>query len=80
MKGRLDFDSSNTLMNSANPNSDGSSASESDKEGDIFDLDLPNLDFLGGDFSLSDLLVDFNFDVDFSCQPAIDTFSNSNSG
>ncbi|KAE9455540.1 hypothetical protein C3L33_12527, partial [Rhododendron williamsianum] len=80
VKGRLDFDSSNTLMNSANPNSDGSSVSESDKEGDMFDLDLPNLDFLGGDFSLSELLVDFNFDGDFSCQPAMDTFSNSHSG
>ncbi|KAF7137180.1 hypothetical protein RHSIM_Rhsim07G0146000 [Rhododendron simsii] len=53
VKGRLDFDSSNTPMNSANPNSDGSSASESDKEGDMFDLDLPNFDILSGDFSLS---------------------------
>lgn len=80
VKGRLDFDSSNTLMNSGKPNSDGSSVSESDKEGDIFDLDLPNLDILGGDFSLGDLLVDFNFDGDFSGQPAVDTFSNSHSG
>ncbi|MFS8013878.1 hypothetical protein Hanom_Chr15g01338171 [Helianthus anomalus] len=62
VKGRLDFDTSETV---AEPlTSDGNT--ESPSEEDTFDFDLPNLDCLGADFNLTDLLGDF--DLDF-CEP-----------
>uniref|UniRef100_A0A5B6YVR8 Putative DNA double-strand break repair rad50 ATPase isoform 2 n=1 Tax=Davidia involucrata TaxID=16924 RepID=A0A5B6YVR8_DAVIN len=53
---------------------DGISASQSYKEVENFDFDLPNLDALGVDFSLSELLVDFDLDgegINYSCQPTL---------
>ncbi|KAK3031354.1 hypothetical protein RJ639_036062 [Escallonia herrerae] len=44
VKGRLDFDGSDTAMNSGKPNSCGISALEPPKAGDIFDMDLPRPD------------------------------------
>ncbi|KAK9705707.1 hypothetical protein RND81_07G076800 [Saponaria officinalis] len=58
VKGRLDFDSSDVLS---------CSTSESEKEGDIFDLDLTSLDAFGPDFSLNELLTEFGIDYDYSC-------------
>ncbi|XP_057498143.1 uncharacterized protein LOC130782758 [Actinidia eriantha] len=80
VKGRLDFDGSGATMNSVQPNPDGITVSESGKEEDIFDLDLSTLDALGADFSLNELLVDFNFDGEFSCQPNRGSLLNSHSG
>ncbi|PSS09840.1 hypothetical protein CEY00_Acc16824 [Actinidia chinensis var. chinensis] len=80
VKGRLDFDGSGARTNSGPPNPDSITVSESGKEEDIFDLDLSTLDALGADFSLGELLVDFNFDGEFSCQPDMDSFPNSHSG
>ncbi|KAF3619198.1 Cysteine-rich RLK (RECEPTOR-like protein kinase) 8 [Capsicum annuum] len=85
VKSRLDFDASDNMpCNSemaAGP--DMISTSESEKEGDIFDLDLPNLDALGVDFNLSELLFDFDIDgegVDHSCQPILHSSPDSFSG
>ncbi|KAF5940878.1 hypothetical protein HYC85_022045 [Camellia sinensis] len=80
VKGRLDFDSSDTLLNSSKPIPDAIPVPEFDKEGEIFDLDLPNLDAFGIDFSLGELLVDFDLDGEFTCQPAMDSSPKSHSG
>ncbi|KAF5953682.1 hypothetical protein HYC85_006538 [Camellia sinensis] len=80
VKGRLDFDGSDTPKNSWKPIPDGISLSDSNKEGEIFDLDLPNLDAFGIDFSLSELLVDFDLGGEFSCSSLLDSSPNSHSG
>lgn len=49
-------------MNLPNEFADNTSTSESEKEIDIFDLDFPNLDVFGANFSFSELLVDFDLD------------------
>ncbi|KAH9623383.1 hypothetical protein KSS87_011091 [Heliosperma pusillum] len=59
VKGRLDFNTSDVPSSLENVSGDGSTASESEKEGETFDLDLPNFDVFGPDFSLSELLTDF---------------------
>ncbi|KAL7583563.1 hypothetical protein Lser_V15G42702 [Lactuca serriola] len=64
VKGRLDFDGSEiSEMNSGMLTSDENTGSPS--EDDAFDFDLPNLDCLGVDFNLTELLGDF----DYLCQP-----------
>ncbi|KAA8518980.1 hypothetical protein F0562_016246 [Nyssa sinensis] len=83
VKGRLDFDGSDVPVKSDKSVIDGISASQANKELEMFDFDLPNLDALGLDFSLSELLVDFDLDgegIDYSCQPTLcspDTLSES---
>ncbi|XP_074280836.1 uncharacterized protein LOC141605827 [Silene latifolia] len=70
VKGRLDFDTSDVPSSLEKGSGDGSTASESEKEGEPFDLDLPNFDVFGPDFSLSELLTDFGIgcgNLDFSC-------------
>lgn len=75
VKGRLDFDGSEfdmpICLDNTAVHGDGSSTSESEKEGDIFDLDLPNFDHaFGPDFCLTELLTDFGIDCgtfDYSC-------------
>lgn len=47
-------------MITENQTTDGNSTSESEKEGDILDLEFPNLDSLGFDFNLSEFLLDFD--------------------
>lgn len=83
VKGRLDFDGSDPLMNSDQPMADQISTSESEKEIDLFDIDLPSLDVIGTDFSFSEMLRDFDFEcqgMDFSCQPAIGVPMDTASG
>ncbi|XP_037492534.1 uncharacterized protein LOC105649974 [Jatropha curcas] len=66
-----------------NPIVEEISTSESDKEGDIFDIDLPNLDALGGNFSLSELLVDLDLGFDglgCPCQPILGGSADTVSG
>ncbi|XP_059667899.1 uncharacterized protein LOC132313229 isoform X2 [Cornus florida] len=73
VKGRLDFDGSDMPVNSEKPIIDEVPTSQSNNDLDIFDFDLPNLDALGVDFCLSELLVDFDLDgegINYSCQPA----------
>lgn len=60
VRGRLDFDASEMPMITENQTTDGNSTSESEKEGDILDLEFPNLDSLGFDFNLSEFLLDFD--------------------
>ncbi|KAK9697429.1 hypothetical protein RND81_08G037000 [Saponaria officinalis] len=70
VKGRLDFDSSDVPSSLENVSGDGTSTSESEKEGDTFDLELPNFDAFGPDFSLTELLTDFGIDcenLNYSC-------------
>ncbi|XP_042055172.1 uncharacterized protein LOC121799772 isoform X1 [Salvia splendens] len=64
VKGRLDFGSSEMPMVTENQTTDGNSTSESEKKGDILDLDFPNLDSLGLDFNLSEFLLDFDIGGD----------------
>ncbi|XP_021756773.1 uncharacterized protein LOC110721864 [Chenopodium quinoa] len=71
VKGRLDFDSTDMPTNVETTSGDGSSASsESEREVDIFDMDLANFDAFGPDFCLTELLTDFGIDcggIDYSC-------------
>ncbi|CAA7406394.1 unnamed protein product [Spirodela intermedia] len=75
VKGRLDFDGSDRPIPSEEP------AAADGRTGDIFDLDLPDLDV---DFSFSDLLVNIDLDCEdltMSCQvspkPSADLISGS---
>lgn len=82
VKGRLDFGSSEMPMIMENQTSDGNSTSESEREGDILDLDFPNLDTLGLDFNLSEFLLDFDIggDLATSSKQALDSSPDSYSG
>lgn len=64
VKGRLDFNDSvpDMLTSVENEVADNTSTSESEKEIDIFDLDFPNLDVFGANFSFSELLLDLDLD------------------
>ncbi|KAL2502988.1 hypothetical protein Fot_36836 [Forsythia ovata] len=82
-KGKLDFGASDMPIIAENQTPDGTSTSESDREGDILDLDFPNIDSLGLDFNLSELLVDFDLGgegLDLSSQQATDYSPVSCSG
>ncbi|KAL6508024.1 hypothetical protein OROGR_024219 [Orobanche gracilis] len=61
VKGRLDFGTSEMPVIMENQSPNGNSMSESE-EGDILDLDLPNLDALGLDFNLSEFLIDLDME------------------
>lgn len=83
VKGRLDFGSSNMPIIAKNQTPDVTATSETDREGDILDLDFPNLDALGLDFNLSKLLVDFDLGgegLDFSSQQATSYTPDSSTG
>lgn len=74
VKGRLDFDGSDVLNGSEKPVTADISTSGSNGEADFFDMDFPNFDVFGADFSLSELLVDIDLDCEgngFSYQPAV---------
>ncbi|KAG7565615.1 hypothetical protein ISN44_As10g022780 [Arabidopsis suecica] len=63
VKGKLNFDDADTEMCLEAPASAGlvsTSPSGSEPEVDLFDMDFSNLDFLGENFTLSELLVDFD--------------------
>ncbi|KAG9142565.1 hypothetical protein Leryth_011655 [Lithospermum erythrorhizon] len=82
VKGRLNFDASDMPTISDQPISDMYSTPGSG-EGDILDLELPNLDSLGADFNLSDLLFDFdlhNDGSDFSGQATGESSPDTHSG
>ncbi|GAB2225673.1 hypothetical protein Droror1_Dr00006475 [Drosera rotundifolia] len=70
VKGRLDFNGSDPPT-SPNTNNEGHSSSVMNHD-DIFDMDLPNLDSFGPNFSLSDLLKDFDIgEMDCSFQSSL---------
>ncbi|OVA17718.1 hypothetical protein BVC80_1835g94 [Macleaya cordata] len=64
VKGRLDFDASNVPTSLDIPMTSEVSTSGASGGGDIFDIDIPNFDIFGADFSLSELLVDIDFDCE----------------
>uniref|UniRef100_A0A3Q7INJ2 Uncharacterized protein n=2 Tax=Solanum lycopersicum TaxID=4081 RepID=A0A3Q7INJ2_SOLLC len=84
VKGRLDFDASDIPSSSEVPQvPDRILTSDSEKEGDTFDLDLSNFGLLGENFNLAELLHHFDIDVqgvDHSCQDKLDFFPDSFSG
>ncbi|GMJ08413.1 hypothetical protein like AT2G37960 [Hibiscus trionum] len=61
VKRRLDFDGSD---DAEKPIMDQTSTSESEMNADLFDLDLPDLDAFGENFSFTELLVD----LDLGCE------------
>lgn len=72
VRSRLNFDATDVPESSDNPLTNEISTSESEKELDIFDIDFPNFDSLGIDFSFTEMLNDFDFScegVDFSSHP-----------
>ncbi|KAL2481620.1 hypothetical protein Adt_34586 [Abeliophyllum distichum] len=82
-KGKLDFGASDMPIIAENQTPDGTLTSESDREGDFLDLDFPNMDSLGLDFNLSELLVDFDLGgegLDLSSQQATGYSPDSCSG
>ncbi|XP_050229011.1 uncharacterized protein LOC126678160 [Mercurialis annua] len=82
VKGRLDFDISDVAPSVDKPIVEELCSSESDKEGDPFDIDLPNLDAFGANFSFSELLIDLDLECEgLGCPPVLgastDCFSGS---
>ncbi|KAK8561704.1 hypothetical protein V6N13_149135 [Hibiscus sabdariffa] len=83
VKSRLDFDGSDVAVHVDKPIVNETSTSESEMDADLFDLDLPNLDALGGNFSFSDLLVDLDLGSEgfsYPCQPTLGTSGGALSG
>ena len=72
VRSRLDFDASDMPESLDKPLTNEVSTSESEKELDMFDIDFPNFDALGIDFSFTDMLNDLEIPcegIDFSCHP-----------
>ncbi|XP_039064411.1 uncharacterized protein LOC120209484 [Hibiscus syriacus] len=83
VKSRLDFDGSDATMQVDKPIMNETSTSESEMDADLFDLDLPNLDALGENFSFSELLVDLDLGSDgfgYPSQPTVGTSGAALSG
>ncbi|XP_024191333.1 uncharacterized protein LOC112195198 [Rosa chinensis] len=65
------------------PIRDEISTSDSEKEVDIFDMDMPNFEALGVDFNFSDMLGELDLDygeLGFTCQPSSGAFMGNVSG
>ncbi|XVF08220.1 hypothetical protein REPUB_Repub06bG0207600 [Reevesia pubescens] len=83
VKSRLDFDCSDAIVNVDKPITNETSTSESEMDADIFDLDLPNLDVFGANFSFSELLVDLDLGcegIGNPCQPTLGISADALSG
>ncbi|TYH77503.1 hypothetical protein ES332_D04G158400v1 [Gossypium tomentosum] len=83
VKSRLDFDGSDATVDVYKPIMNETSTSESEIDADLFDLDLPNLDAFGENFSFSELLVDLDLGPDgigYPCQPTLGTSGSALSG
>ncbi|KAE8686974.1 alpha-amylase inhibitor alpha subunit family protein [Hibiscus syriacus] len=83
VKSRLDFDGSDATVQVDKPILNETSTSASEMDADFFDLDLPNLDALGENFSFSELLVDLDLGSDgfgYPCQPTLGTSGAALSG
>ncbi|XP_050380778.1 uncharacterized protein LOC126798005 isoform X2 [Argentina anserina] len=83
VKGRLNFDRSDVPVGLDKPLTDEKSAdkpirdeiltSDSEKEVDIFDIDMPNFEALGADFNFNEMLGELDLDygeLGFPCQPS----------
>ncbi|KAL6146117.1 hypothetical protein ACLB2K_056800 [Fragaria x ananassa] len=65
------------------PNGDEVSTSDSEKEADIFDMDMPNFEALGVDFNFTEMLGELDLDygeLGFTCQPSSSAFMGNVSG
>ncbi|XWS55584.1 hypothetical protein CRYUN_Cryun09bG0013200 [Craigia yunnanensis] len=83
VKSRLDFDGSDATLKVDKPIINETSTSESKMDADLFDLDLPNLDAFGANFSFSELLVDLDLGCEglgYPCQPTLGTSADALSG
>ncbi|KAF5747594.1 hypothetical protein HS088_TW05G00319 [Tripterygium wilfordii] len=83
VKGRLDFNGPDGLVDLDKPIATKISTSEPDKEVDLFDMDFLNLDSLGENFSFSELLIDFDLDsegLSCPCQPTSSSLGDTASG
>ncbi|WCJ28396.1 hypothetical protein M5689_010096 [Euphorbia peplus] len=81
VKGRLDFDGTDVTNSFVAPIIDEISTSESDKEADMFDIDLDNLEAFGASFS--ELLVDLDLEfqgLDCPCEPTLEMPAATSSG
>ncbi|XP_022983476.1 uncharacterized protein LOC111482066 [Cucurbita maxima] len=77
VKGRLDFDVSDVPMSSDKETENDIYASESEKQLDIFDIELPSLDVFGGDFSFTEMLADLDMDCEVVGCSSVPTFGAS---
>lgn len=82
VRSRLDFDAADNMPESLNTHAlpNETSTSESEKELDIFDIDFPNLDAFGMDFSFTEMLSELDLPcegIDFSCHHPASTSSPS---
>ncbi|XP_021834611.1 uncharacterized protein LOC110774388 [Prunus avium] len=83
VKGRLNFDCSDVPMSLDQPISDDISTSESEKEVDPFDIDLPNFDAIGVDFSFTEMLGEFDLhceELGYASQPNVGASMGTVSG
>ena len=83
VKSRLDFDGSDATVNVDKSITNETSTSESEMDAGFFDLDLPNLDAFGANFSFSELLVDLDLGcegIGYPSQPTLDTSAEALSG
>ncbi|CAB4284643.1 unnamed protein product [Prunus armeniaca] len=83
VKGRLNFDCSDVPMSLDQPISDDISTSESEKEVDLFDIDLPNFDAIGVDFSFTEMLGEFDLhceELGYASQPNVGASMGTVSG
>ncbi|KAA0044138.1 hypothetical protein IC582_009574 [Cucumis melo] len=77
VKGRLDFDVSDVPISSDKGIENEIYASESEKQLDIFDIDLPSLDVFGEDFSFTEMLADLDMDCEVIGCSSVPTFGAS---
>ncbi|KAJ4979159.1 hypothetical protein NE237_009939 [Protea cynaroides] len=64
VKGRLNFDGSDAATTSGKSTTAEIFTPGPNEELDIFDMDIPNFDIFGADFSLSELLIDIDIDCE----------------
>ncbi|TQE05578.1 hypothetical protein C1H46_008825 [Malus baccata] len=80
VKGRLNFDCSDMPMSFEKPTGDEISSPESEKEVDLFDIDLTNFDAIGADFSFTELLGEFDLHCEELGLPNFDASTATVSG
>ena len=77
VKGRLDFDVSDVPMSSDKGIENEIYVTESEKQLDIFDIDLPCLDVFGEDFSFNEMLADWDMDCEVTGCSSVPTLGAS---
>ncbi|KAM2983824.1 hypothetical protein FF2_009698 [Malus domestica] len=80
VKGRLNFDCSDVPMGLEKPSGDEISSPESEREVDLFDIDLMNFDAIGADFSFTEMLGEFDLHCEELGLPNFDASTATVSG